>query len=99
MNNFGKNMMGGLLIAFYLMCFAFPASLVYNMFQEHLPIEQFLFNQVITFFVIWLIGYFVSELYRDLLANANKPRERDEDENDNRKQNLDKPEDKDESKK
>ncbi len=68
-------------MAFYLMCFVFPVSLVANMLKEHLPIGQFLVNQVATFFVIWFVGYFLAEFYRDMLARANKPRDQDEDRN------------------
>ena len=90
MKNFSKNVMGGLFVAFYLMCFAFPIELIANLFKDHLLINQFLINQVITFFVVWVIGYFCSELYRDLLASANRPRSEDEkDEHSRNKQNRD----------
>ncbi|CAN5189163.1 hypothetical protein BH11CYA1_BH11CYA1_29860 [soil metagenome] len=79
MNNFGKNAMGGLLGAIYLMCFAFPIGLVMDVFRDHMPIGQFLANQVITFLAVWFVGYFFVQMYREMLANANKPRSEDDD--------------------
>lgn len=77
MNNFGKNVMGGLLGAIYLMCFAFPIGLLFDVFRDKMPIGQFLGNQIITFLAVWFVGYFVVQMYRELLANANKPRQDD----------------------
>jgi len=95
MSNFSKNLMGGLFVAFYLMCFVFPVELVFNMFRDHLSIEQFLINQILTFFAIWIVGYFLSELYRDLLAQANTPRDQDKENQENKKNK--KPDDEDQT--
>jgi hypothetical protein len=77
MNNFGKNVMGGLFGAFYLMCFAFPVGLFIDVFQKKMPIGQFLVNEIFVFLAAWFICYLVFKGYRELLADANKPRQDD----------------------
>ena len=94
MNNFSKNAMGGLLGAIYLMCFAFPFGLLFDVFRDKMPIGQFLVNQVFVFFAVWFVGYFIVKGYRELLADANKPRRDDDKENKNDKDgNNGKPDD------
>jgi hypothetical protein len=76
MSSTAKNVLGGLFGALYLMCFAFPFGLVTDVFRDKLPLGQFFVNQLACFLVGWLICYFGLKFYRELLAEANKPRER-----------------------
>ena len=78
MNNFSKNAMGGLLGAIYLMCFAFPFGLLFDVFRDKMPIGQFLINQVFVFFAVWFVGYFFVKEYRAWIAERNKPRSEDD---------------------
>lgn len=78
MNNFSKNAMGGLLGAVYLMCFAFPFGLLFDVFRDKMPIGQFLINQVFVFFAVWFVGYFFVKEYRAWIAERNKPRSEDD---------------------
>lgn len=75
MSNNSKNIMGGLFGALYLMCFAFPFGLLFDVFRDKLPLGQFFVNQLVCFIVAWVICYYVMSWYRELLANANKPRD------------------------
>lgn len=70
--------MGGLLGAIYLMCFAFPFGLLFDVFRDKMPIGQFLINQVFVFFAVWFVGYFFVKEYRAWIAERNKPRSEDD---------------------
>lgn len=77
MSNFFKNVLGGLFATFYIFCFEFGIMLFVKVFGEGMPIGEFLGNQLVTFFVVWFICTMFVGFYRDMLAEANKPRDQD----------------------
>lgn len=78
MSDFIKNALGGLFGTIYIFCFEFPIMMVSQVFFDHMPIGEFLGNQLVTFFLVWFVCSIAVSLYRDLLKAANTPRDRDE---------------------
>jgi ABC-type multidrug transport system fused ATPase/permease subunit len=77
MSDFIKNALGGLFGTIYIFCFEFPIMMVSQVFVDHMPIGEFLGNQLVTFFLVWFICSIAVSLYRDLLKAANTPRNHD----------------------
>jgi hypothetical protein len=77
MSKFSRAAMGGLLFAFWFMCFVFPISLIMS-FSDHTPIVTFLGQMVVDFFVLWLFCGVIAHSVIDMFDDMNK-RRRDDD--------------------
>jgi len=86
-SKFARAVTGGLLFAFYFMCFVFPVSLVMS-FSDHTPIGQFLGQMVVNFFVLWLFCGMIAHSVIGMFDDMNKPRSDDNDPNRDRNPNL-----------
>ncbi|MBS2007093.1 MAG: hypothetical protein JST01_08630 [Cyanobacteria bacterium SZAS TMP-1] len=87
MSKFSRAAMGGLLFAFWLMCFVFPISLIMS-FGDHTPIGTFLGQMIVDFFVLWFICGVIAHGVIDMFDDMNK-RRRDDDRPSDKKDDQD----------
>jgi hypothetical protein len=76
MSKLSRSVFGGLLFAFWLMCFVFPVSLIMS-FSDHTPIGAFLVQQVIDFFFLWFVCGAVAHGVNGMFDDLNKRRPQD----------------------
>ncbi len=88
MSKLSRAVMGGLLFAFWLMCFVFPISLIQN-FPDANSVGSFLGQMVVDFFVLWFICGAIAHGVIGLFDDLNKRGPRDHDNPDGRGGNAD----------